>query len=328
MIKMTVMRTVHVASLDLNLLRVLDALFRERHLTRAAKALGLSQPAASHALARLREHFDDPLFVRTSEGLVPTPGAAALEGKLRAAMRALEESVTGARAFDPATARTTFTLATADYGSFVVVPPLLERLRREAAGTELWVRSVRDDVFTDLARGECDVYLGPVAVGATARGIHTRRLLEEHFVCVVRRDHPRVAEALDLDTYASLPHVFVAPRGTPGGVVDVALAKHRRKRHIAVAVPQFLLAPHLVAHSDMVLTIGRRVAEAFAAMLPLRVLAPPLALPPFAMDLAWHDRTHADPAHAWFRDEIVEAAPKETATPAPKTKGSRGARPR
>ena len=309
---MSHMHAPNIGTLDLNLLRVLDALLRERHLTRAAKGLGLSQPAASHALGRLREHFDDPLFVRTRTGLVPTPRAQALENKLRGAMEALSECVTGAPTFDPRTARMTFTMSTADYGSFVFVPPLLHRLTKEAKGTEVWVRSVGEDIFGGLARGETDVHVGPITVGATAPGIHTKPLFEEQFVCLVRRDHPRVRDTLDLDTYADLPHVFIAPRGTPGGIVDQVLAKHRRKRHVAIAVPQFLLAPHLVAQSDMILTIGLRVAEAFVKLLPLKIVQPPVALPPFTTQLVWHDRTHVDPAHQWFRDCVAEAAPQAT----------------
>lgn len=304
------MRHENLGSLDLNLLRVLDALLRERHLTRAAKGLGLSQPAASHALGRLREHFDDPLFIRAAAGLVPTPRAAALENKLRSAMVALSECVTNTPEFDPGTARMTFAMATADYGSFVLVPPLLERLAREASGVGVWVRSVREDLFADLARGNADVHVGPVPMGATAPGIHMKPLFEEQFVCVVRRGHPGVGARLSLDTYANLPHVFVAPRGTPGGVVDQVLAEHGRQRRVAIAVPQFLLAPHLVASSDMVLTIGRRVAEAFARMLPLRILEPPVRLPPFLTQLVWHERTHADPAHRWFRACVEATVPR------------------
>lgn len=309
---MTIMLQENLRGLDLNLLRVLDALLRERHLTRAAKGLGLSQPAASHALSRLRAHLGDPLFVRSSAGLEPTPRAAALAPKLRSAMLALSECVTGMPAFDPLTARTSFTLSTADYGSFVLVPPLLEHLSRQAPGVNVWVRSVREDTFAELARGDADVHAGPIAQGATAPGIHMEPLFEEEFVCVVRKDHPRVRGPLDLDTYADLPHVFVAPRGTPGGIVDQVLAKHRRKRRVAIAVPQFLLAPFLVSKSDMVLTIGRRVAEDFAAMLPLRILEPPITIPPFVTQLVWHERTQGDPAHQWFRARIMDALPATT----------------
>lgn len=302
----------NLASLDLNLLRVLDALLRERHLTRAARGLGLSQPAASHALSRLREHLGDPLFVRTSTGLVPTPRAAALAPKLSFAMRALAECVTGQPAFEPRTARMTFTLSTADYGSFVLVPPLLESLSKKAPGVDIWVRSVREETFAELARGDSDVHVGPIPEGATAPGIHMTSLFEEEFVCVVRADHPRVKTSLDLATYTELPHVFVAPRGTPGGIVDQVLAKHGRTRRVAIAVPQFLLAPFLVAKSDMVVTIGRRVAEDFAQMVPLRILAPPVRIPSFVTQLVWHERTQGDAAHQWFRGQILDAVPATT----------------
>jgi len=320
---MTIMSMANLASLDLNLLRVLDALLRERHLTRAAKGLGLSQPAASHALSRLREHLGDPLFVRSSAGLVPTPRAAALAPTLHGAMLALSECVTGEPAFDPRTARNTFRISTADYGSFVMVPSLLELLSQKAPFVDVWVRSAFTEIFAELARGDSDVHVGPIAQGATAPGIRMIPLFEEEFVCVVRADHPRVGKALDLDTYADLPHVFVAPRGTPGGIVDVVLAKHKRTRRVAIAVPQFLLAPFLVSQSDMVVTIGRRVAEAFAKMLPLRVLEPPVKIPSFLTQLVWHERTERDTAHQWFRDRILDAVPATTKIARGVSRGSR-----
>ena len=309
---MIIMQHTNLAGLDLNLLRVLDALLRERHLTRAAKGLGLSQPATSHALARLREHMRDPLFVRSSAGLVPTPRAAALAPKLQGAMLTLAECVTGMPAFDARTAHTTFTVSTTDYSAFELVPALLERLSVMAPGIDVWVRATSDETFAELARGDADVHLGPIPDGATAPGVHKHPLFQEEFVCLVRADHPRVHASLDLDTYADLPHVFVAPRGTPGGIVDQVLAKHRRKRRVAIAVPQFLLAPFLVSKSDMVLTIGRRVAEDFAAMLPLRILEPPITIPPFVTQLVWHERTQGDPAHQWFRARIMDALPATT----------------
>lgn len=234
-------------------------------------------------------------------------------------MEALSECVTGVPAFEPRTARTSFTLSTADYGSFVLVPPLLEQLSVKAPGVDVWVRSVREETFAELARGDADVHVGPVPRGATAPGIHMTPLFEEEFVCVVRADHPRVGASLDLDTYVDLPHVFVAPRGTPGGIVDEVLAKHGRTRRVAIAVPQFLLAPFLVSKSDMVVTIGRRVAEDFARLLPLRVLEPPVRIPPFTTQLVWHERTQGDAAHGWFRDQIMDTVPATTRTGASST---------
>ncbi len=300
------MHRANLDGVDLNLLRVLDALLTERHVTRASKRLGLSQPATSHALARLRALLGDPLFVRTPRGLAPTARASQLAGPLRAALAALEQAVAGGGSFDPATARRTFTLATADYGAFVIVPRLVERVQREAPGVDLWVRALRDDPFEQLALGDVDVVVGPLMAVAPRASIHARPLYEERFVCMVRKDHPRVKRSLDLDTWAALPHAFVAPRGTPGGVVDEALASAGRSRRVVLAVPHFLVAPHVVAGSDLVLTIGARVAAPFVEMLPVKVFPPPVALPGFKVSLAWHERAHHDAAQRWLRAMIVE----------------------
>lgn len=304
---MFIMRDVNLHGLDLNLLRLLDALLTERHLTRAAKRVGLSQPAMSHGLARLRKHLGDPLFVRARQGLEPTVRATRIAGPLREALASIERCLAD-DTFDPATARRSFSLATADYGAFILLPPLLARVTPIAPGVDLWARTIADDWMAQLAQGDVDAtltVLDPKTVGAS---IHTRLLYEERFVCVVRQGHPRVKKRLDLDTWASLPHAFVSLRGTPGGVVDDVLAKHGKTRRVACAVPHFLVAPHVVAGSDMVLTVGSRVAEGFAKMLPLRVVEAPVELPGFRLRLAWHERHHHDPAQRWFRAQLVETA--------------------
>jgi len=307
MLVMCIMHGVNLQGLDLNLLRLLDALLTERHLTRAAKRVGLSQPAMSHGLARLRKHLGDPLFVRTRAGLEPTDRAARLGPPLRDALASIERALAG-DTFDPATARRTFSLATADYGAFVLLPRLLERLGRLAPGVDLWTRTVADDPVAQLATGAADAALAVATPRGAGAVIHTRALYEERFVCVVREGHPKVKKRLDLDTWAALPHAFVAPGGKPGGVVDDVLAQHGKQRRVACAVPHFLLAPHVVASSDLVLTVGARVAEAFAKVLPLRVVEAPVALPGFRVSLAWHERQHHDPAQRWFRAQVAEAA--------------------
>lgn len=301
MFDMTSMHSVHLDGLDLNLLRVLDAILVERHLTRAARRIGLSQSATSHSLARLRERLGDPLVVRTPGGLVPTARGAQLAEPLRHALATLERAWAGEPRFDPATAQRSFSIATADYGSFVLIPRLLERVAVEAPGVNLWVRTVAEDPWSQLATGQADLLCGPLPDGPVPEAVHARLLYEERFVVVLRKGHPRVRKRLDLDTWASLTHVFVAPRGTPGGVVDTVLASHHRARRVGLAVPHFLVAPHVVAGSDMVATLGARVAAAFTKLLPLKVFEPPVPVPGFKVYLAWHARTHDDPAMKWLR---------------------------
>ena len=303
------MPTVHdLPAIDLNLVRVLDALLEEQHLTRAGRRLGLTQSATSHALRRLRHLFGDPLFVRTSRGLAPTARASELADPVREAMRALNRCFRAQQAFVPATAVRRFSIATADYGSFVLTPKLLERLEREAPGTDLWVRTIDTSFEEQLARGDVDVVVNPTRRDELPVGIRSRPLFRERFVCLVRKGHPLVKKGIDLATWTSMRHVFIAPRGTPGGIVDETLAQLGKRRRVAVAVPHFLLAPHVVAGSDLVATVGSRVAAAFAGILPLRVVDPPVKLPSFEVRMYWHERHHRDPAQQWFRAMVRGAA--------------------
>lgn len=316
MMVMSIMHQTNIDAMDLNLLRVLDGLLAERNLTRAARRLGLSQPATSHALGRLRAHLGDPLFVRVPNGLDPTPRALQLAAPVRSALASLGEALRGAVGFEPASAQRRFVLGTADYGAFVLVPPLLERVERQAPGIDLWTRVFDDDPHGQLAAGEFDVAIGPLPPRRTApASVHARLLFEERFVCVVRKDHPRVKRTLDLETYASLSHLLIAPRGTPGGIVDDVLARHGKRRRVAIGIPHFLLAPHIIANSDLVVTLGVRVAEVFAKLLPVRILPPPVPIPGFKVHMTWHDRHDHDPAQRWLRDQLVQCvAPEKKVT--------------
>lgn len=294
-----------LGTVDLNLVRVLGALLDERHLTRAGKRLGLTQSATSHALGRLRRLFDDPLFVRTARGLEPTARAHALSEPVHASLDALQRCFTADAAFDPATSTKSFSVASSDYGSFVLTPKLFAALGREAPNVDLWVRAVEPALDEQLARGDVDAVVMPRQRAELPAAIHARTLYRERFVCLLRKDHPRTK--LDLATWTSTPHVFIAPRGRPGGAVDDALAELGKRRRVAVAVPHFLLAPHLVATSNMILTINERVARAFTNILPVRIVEPPMKLPTFDVRMYWHERTHRDPAQRWFRDQIRAA---------------------
>ncbi len=303
------MPSVHdVAAVDLNLIRVLGALLDEQHLTRAGKRLGMSQSATSHALARLRRIFGDVLFVRTARGLAPTKRALDLAEPVRAAMRALARCFREEEAFVPARATRNFSLATSDYGSFVLAAPLIERIARDAPNVDLWLRAIGAPFEDQLTRGEVDAAVVPTRKTELPAGIRSRRLYRERFVCLVRQGHPLVKKRIALSTWTTMRHVLIAPNGTPGGVVDDTLAQLGARRRVAVAVPHFLLAPHVVAESDLVVTVGARVAEAFAKLLPLRLVDPPVKLPGYDMRLYWHERHHHDPAQQWFREVVRTAA--------------------
>lgn len=295
---------------DLNQLRTLDALLTERSVTGAARRLGLTQPALSHALARLRETLHDPLLVRSGRGMALTPRAEALAPKLRIALRDLEDAVRTELPFDPGTARRSFRVAAADYAELVLLPKLVPRLEREAPGVDLWLRRPMDDL-SGLADSDTDVVVGPVRSPDLVAGVRSRALFRERFVVIMRADHPLMQAPLTVEAYAAARHAFIAPRGGPGGVVDDALEKLGLSRRVALAIPHFLVAPYVVAGSDLVLTLAERVARSFAAHLPLAIVEPPLPLPGFTISLMWHERHHADLGHTWLRSILADVARDE-----------------
>jgi DNA-binding transcriptional LysR family regulator len=296
-----------LADLDLNLLRALDVLVRERNVTRAGRALRLTQPAMSNVLSRLRKTFDDPILVRSPGGMSPTPRALDLVEPVRSALATLEAAIAGAEAFDPASARGNFRIAVTDHSSFVVIPRLACALARQAPGVTLEAVHLRaDTVVRDMLQGDIDLAITVGKIMQVTGSFHRRRLFSDRFVCLVRRGHPQVGKRLTLPRYVELSHVLVSPRGGRSGLVDVALAAQGLSRHVAVVVPHFLVAPFLVAQSNMVVTLSEHVARPFAEMLPLDVHEVPVALHTDDWSCVWHDRTHKDPAHVWLRDQLSE----------------------
>jgi DNA-binding transcriptional LysR family regulator len=307
------MADARLGAINLNLLSALDALLAEGSVTRAASRTGVTQSAMSHSLRQLREMLGDALLVRGPAGMVPTPRAVALREPVRRGLVELSRALAGGT-FDPATAKRTLSITAGDFFTVLLLPPLLDILRREAPGLDLVVRPTDGSREADLLEaGEIDAAIVvAIADRATLRRL---RLFTETFVCVVRKDHPEVGETLTLETFVRLPHALISPRGSGPTFVDEALLRQGLTRRIALRVPFFLAAPPIVATSDLVLTAPRRIAERFAAILPLRILEPPLSLAPFSVHLAWHERDDADPAHVWLRRAISRAAETATGTP-------------
>ncbi len=294
-------------AVDLNLLVVLEALLAEAHVTRAAKLVGLSQPAMSNALSRLRELFNDPLLVRTTGGMQPTPRAEELRGPLVEALRVVRENVLSPKGFDPARSVMSFRLAAADYEQLVLLPQLMRRLAAEAPGVslELTIPSSRLPV-EDLAHGRIDAMIG--VHEEMHGGLYKTPVLEDRFVCALRSGHPLERQRLTLARYVAMEHLLISPFGGMTGSVDQALAAQGLRRVVKVAVPHFALAPWVLIRSDYVLTLPERAGVAYAEHLPLKLVKPPLTIPGFKEHLYWHERTHRDPAHRWFRQLLKEVA--------------------
>jgi len=312
------MNDVHLGTFDLNLLLALDALLTERSVTRASARIGITQSAASHALARLRKLTGDELLLRGRDGMVPTLRAEAIGAPLRRALDDIRETLAPQPAFEPKTARLRVFIGTSDYAELVLLPGVMARLGREAPGVELRVVALRDEPGSDLASGKLDVVLMPPLPSEEGPSIRRLQILEERFVCVARREHPLAKKkALTLPCFAGASHALISPWGKEGGFVDDALARLGLERRVTVALPHAMVAPHVIASSDLLLTMPERVARVLAPPLDLVVLEPPqeLLLTGFTISILWHERTHADPARRWLRDVIVSEATERSRTP-------------
>jgi DNA-binding transcriptional LysR family regulator len=315
MVYIFIMNTVHLSSFDLNLLVSLDALLREAHVTRAARRVGLTQSAMSHALRRLRAIFGDPLLVRSAGGLRPTPRAARLRGPLDELLRGASGLLADEAPLQPKTLERAFLVASADYVSLMLLPPLLARLAREAPRVDLVVRLPDTDARAALEEGHVEMAFMPRAPAEP--GLYATKVFDERFLCAARPGHPALEAPMTAQSFAALSHVLVAPGGVPRGAIDVALAGLGLERRVALAVPQFLVAPFVVARSDLVLTAPAHMLREAAASIPLCLFEPPLEVPPFSLWTIWHERTHHDAACAWFRALVADVARAIETTPAP-----------
>lgn len=302
---------IDIRTLDLNLLKALDALLDERSVTRAAQRLSLTQPAVSGMLTRLRESFDDPLFVRTQRGIAPTLRAQELAGPVKE-MLASVQALLQPRAFDPATARMTLSIASTDYALQAVVLPLLARLRRVAPGVRVAVVPAQHlPVLERLERGDIDLAL--ITPEYTPPDLYARHLFDERYVCVLREGHPdakrlrgRQRAQLPLDRFCALDHALVSyDGGSFSGVTDEALARIGRTRQVVLSVTSFLVLPEILRTSDLMAVVPERVAQ--AAPEGLVIMEPPLPIPGFVKTVAWHERTHRSPGHRWARSLLFES---------------------
>lgn len=298
------MQVMHMRSLTLGQIELLGALGELRSLSAAAAQVGLSQSAASHALAKLRRHFGDPLFVRTARGVQPTPHGERAGAAARRALDALRHGLEPARAFEPRTGDRAFNLYLSDVGQMVLLPGLLELFAKEAPAARLSVKPVPlDRPGAALATGEVDLAVG--FFSNLTSGFRQRALLRERYVCAVRADHPGFRGGMSLRAFTATPHAFADSSGMGHAIVEKTLARHRIRRTIRLAVPQFMVLPLLIAKSDLLVVLPGRLGEAFAALVPLKLLPPPVPLPAYEINVYWHERMHRDPANRWLRQAFM-----------------------
>jgi DNA-binding transcriptional LysR family regulator len=296
----------NLANFDLNLLRVLEALFVEQNVGRAAARLRLSQPATSNALARLREAMKDPLFVRGRSGMVPTARALELRGPLTVALRQLQEALSPPAPFTPETAKQTFVIAASDHAQLIVLPQLALRFVRHP-GLKLRVVPLgRDFPSAELESGEVDLVVGvfDLAPGDRApRGLKRQVLVNEKFVLVGRQKHPALKHPERLDL--SLPQLHVSPRGGTEGKFD---RKTKLRRNVVLFMPHYLVTPWVLTSTDLIAALPERVARRFAEVFPLQLVPVPISHEALRVQQMWHPHRQAQPAHRWLREEVLAAA--------------------
>ena len=295
--------------IDLNLLVAFHALMNERNVTRAALQVGVSQPAMSAALSRLRNLLGDPLFQRSADGLLPTPRARDLAAPIAEALRQVESAMVSQPVFQPETATLTLKLGLQDYPTVVLLPALLQALEHTMPGVSLNVVAFNDrDAAVDLLdAGMIDLAIGVAPTNTDGR-ILTRPLLRDDFVTIVSSEHVAAGHPMDLDAYLDLRHVLVSPEGHLHGLVDQALAQQGKQRMLGLTVPQLFAVPAVVARTGMAATIPRRVALHAQASHRLALFAPPIALPEIVFHLVWHRRSDTHPAQRWFREYVAQLA--------------------
>lgn len=291
-----------MAGVELRHLSILEEIYKTHSVTKAAANLGLSQPAISIALAQLRRHFNDPLFVRTSEGMKPTPHLQQMLKPLREALQLIDQTVGRQAQFDPARSDRVFRICMADLGNIIILPKLMAHLREHAPGVRLETIPFSADTPRQLEFGEADI-----AIGVPARlqaGFFQQRLFREDFVCVVRKDHPRIKSQLTLKQFRAENHILVTTPWTSHWIVEKAMEKMGVHGNIVLRVAGFLGLPQLVADGDLVVTVPRRVGAEFSASGQVKLFPAPVGLPSYIVTQHWHERYHHDAPTKWLRGAI------------------------
>ena len=295
----------NVPDLDLNLLRVFDAVLRDGSVTAAAERVGLSQPAMSNALSRLRRLLGDPLFTRTPGGMRPTPFARQLAAPVQQALDLIRAGFSQQAGFDPKTSDRIFRLQLTDVGEIAFLPPLLERLQREAPGVRIETQHLpQDEVGDALASGEVDLAVG--FLPELSQGVVQKGLFRDRYVCLVRADHPRVGSRLTLAQFLATTHVLVSSRGSAHEIVEQTLRNQGLVRKIALRVPHFTVVPMILARTDHMVIVPEGLVRAIAPFGRFKSLKPPVDIPSLDVKLHWHERFDQDPGIAWLRGVLTD----------------------
>ncbi len=286
--------------LDLNLLVVFHQLMTDRRVSRAAENLGVSQPAVSNSLAKLRKRFGDELFLRTPKGMEPTPFALELAEPVGYALALIHSGVNQRSSFDPARSQRAFTIGMTDIGEIHFLPPLIERLRLEAPGVTLsTVRNTAVNLRDELESGQVDLALG--LIPQLKAGFFQRRLFVQNYVCLMRRGHRLDKRRITLAEFSAAEHLVVISAGTGHGKVDELLQRSGVERQVRLTVPHYVSVGHILQQSELLATVPELLADRLTGPFDLVKVSHPAKLPDVAINLFWHAKVHREPANRWLR---------------------------
>jgi DNA-binding transcriptional LysR family regulator len=289
--------------LDVRQLRMFELIYDTRSVTRAAEQMGQKQPTVSIWLSKLRGQLNDPLFVRTSTGMQPTPRADALIVTAREVLKSLREITSTRHVFDPATATRQFRICMADSSHLCLMPQLLAHVRAVAPKVRLVAAGIDQGTARALESGEADLALG--FVPWLESGFYRQKLFPQDWVCLINPRHPRVRDTLTLDAYKKEGHVAVTG-GTGAQLLEDALARHRVRRHVVLELPGFLGLSGIVSATDLIATLPRQIGETLAGLAGVKVLECPLRVPSVDIQQHWHARYHHDTGNQWLRGVVAK----------------------
>lgn len=303
-IKSNIAGAMNLEEIDLNLLVVFNQLLIEQRVSRVAEKLGVSQPAVSNALSKLRKLLGDELFLRTSRGMVPTPFAEQMAESVTYALDMIHSALNQRNAFDARTCVRSFTIGMTDIGEIVFLPALLERLAHEAPGVTLnTVRNAAVNLNDEMGAGHVDLAIG--LLPQLKAGFFQRRLFRQRYVCVFRRGHTLDKARITLEEFSRAEHVVVVSPGTGHGKVEELLRRSGIQRQVRLTVPHFVPVGHILGSTDLVATVPERLAEKMSGPFGLSYRAHPAPLPEVPINLFWHAKYHKDPANQWLRSLVV-----------------------
>ncbi|MBW8778154.1 MAG: LysR family transcriptional regulator [Burkholderiales bacterium] len=294
-----------LTDIDLNQLVLFQQLMVEQRVSKVAENLGLTQPAVSNALAKLRRLLGDELFVRTPAGMMPTPFAEQLAEPIGYALGMIHSGLNQQTRFDPGSVKRSMTIGMTDIGEIVFLPALVQRLREIAPGVTLnTVRNVATNLREDMEAGKVDLAIGPLP--QLKAGFFQRRLFKQRYVCLFRQGHPLERKRLSVNDFQAAEHLTVVSAGTGHGAVDELMRKAGIERNVRLSVPHFVGVGHILSQTDLVATVTERLAESLSRPFNLVYRKHPVDMPEIAINVFWHAKVHRSPAHQWLRGVVFD----------------------